>query len=36
MSKYTCENVGKKCINKAFELYDKLNFDLIVEPSAGN
>jgi hypothetical protein len=33
---YTIPTYSKKCINKVFELYDKLNFDLIIEPSAGN
>lgn len=33
---YTIPSYSKKCINKVFELYDKSNFDLIVEPSAGN
>ena len=33
---YTIPSYSKKCIDKVFELYDKTNFDLIVEPSAGN
>lgn len=33
---YTIPSYAKTCINKVFELYDKLNFDLIIEPSAGN
>ena len=33
---YTIPSYSKKCIDKVFELYDKSNFDLIVEPSAGN
>ena len=33
---YTIPSYSKKCINKVFELYDKYNFDLIVEPSAGD
>jgi len=33
---YTIETYSKKCIDKVFELYEKLNFDLIIEPSAGN
>lgn len=33
---YTIPSYSKKCIDKVFELYDKLKFDLVVEPSAGN
>lgn len=33
---YTIPSYSKKCIDKVFELYDKTNFDLIIEPSAGN
>lgn len=33
---YTNPIYSKKCIDKVFELYNKLNFDLIIEPSAGN
>lgn len=33
---YTIPSYSKKCIDKVFELYNKLNFDLIIEPSAGN
>lgn len=33
---YTIPSYSKKCIDKVFELYNKNNFDLIVEPSAGN
>jgi hypothetical protein len=33
---YTNPSYSKKCIEKVFELFDKLKFDLIVEPSAGN
>jgi hypothetical protein len=33
---YTIPCYSKKCIDKVFELYDENNFDLIVEPSAGN
>ncbi len=33
---YTNEQYAKKCIDKVFEIYDKLMFDLIIEPSAGN
>ena len=33
---YTIPSYSKKCIDKVFELYDKLSFDLIVEPSAGS
>ena len=33
---YTLPIYSKKCIDKVFELYDKLSFDLIIEPSAGN
>ncbi len=33
---YTIPSYSKKCIDKVFELYDKLQFDLIIEPSAGN
>jgi hypothetical protein len=33
---YTITSYSKKCIDKVFELYCKSNFDLIVEPSAGN
>jgi hypothetical protein len=33
---YTIPCFSKKCIDKTFELYNKLNFDLIIEPSAGN
>jgi hypothetical protein len=33
---YTVPHYSKKCIDKVFELFDKSNFDLIVEPSAGN
>jgi hypothetical protein len=33
---YTIQSYSKHCIDKVFELYDKANFDLIVEPSAGN
>lgn len=32
---YTIPSYSKKCINKVFELYES-NFDLIIEPSAGN
>ena len=33
---YTIPTYSKKCIDKVFELYDINNFQLIVEPSAGN
>lgn len=33
---YTVPTYAKKCIDKIFELYDIFNFDLFVEPSAGN
>jgi len=33
---YTIPIYSKKCIDKVFGLYNKSNFDLIVEPSAGN
>jgi len=33
---YTIPKYSKKCIDKLFELYNILNFDLIIEPSAGN
>jgi hypothetical protein len=33
---YTLPTYSKKCIDKVFEFYNKINFDLIVEPSAGN
>jgi hypothetical protein len=33
---YTIPSYSKKCIDKVFELYEKINFDLIIEPSAGN
>lgn len=33
---YTLPSYSKHCINKVFELYDKSDFHLIVEPSAGN
>ncbi len=33
---YTIPSCSKKCIDKLFELYDKSEFDLIIEPSAGN
>ena len=33
---YTIQSCSKKCIDKVFELYQQLDFDLIVEPSAGN
>ena len=33
---YTIPSYSKKCIHKVFEIYNKLNFDLIIEPSAGN
>ena len=33
---YTIPSYSKKCIDKVFQLYDKLSFDLIIEPSAGN
>jgi hypothetical protein len=33
---YTIPSRSKKCIDKVFELYDKSNFGLIIEPSAGN
>jgi hypothetical protein len=33
---YTIPSYSKKCINKVFELYDISQWDLIIEPSAGN
>jgi len=33
---YTIPSYSKKCIDKVFELHNKSQFDLIVEPSAGN
>jgi hypothetical protein len=33
---YTIPSYSKKCIDKVFELYCKQDFDLIIEPSAGN
>lgn len=33
---YTISTYSKKCIDKVFEIYNKSNFDLIIEPSAGN
>lgn len=33
---YTIPSYSKKCIDKVFKLYSKSDFDLIVEPSAGN
>jgi hypothetical protein len=33
---YTIPTYSKKCIDKVFEKYSKLSFDLIIEPSAGN
>lgn len=33
---YTLPSYSKKCIDKVIEIYDISNFDLIVEPSAGN
>lgn len=33
---YTIPSYSKKCIDKVFELYDIIKFNLIVEPSAGN
>lgn len=33
---YTVPNYSKKCIDKVFEFYNIHDFDLIVEPSAGN
>lgn len=33
---YTLPSCSKKCIDKVFAIYDKLSFDLIVEPSAGD
>ena len=31
---YTLPSYSKHCINKVFELYDKSDFHLIIEPSA--
>ena len=33
---YTIPSCSKKCIYKIYELYDVTQWDLIVEPSAGN
>jgi hypothetical protein len=33
---YTISSYSKTCIDKTFELYSESQFDLIVEPSAGN
>lgn len=33
---YTNDWYSKQCINKVFQLYDKNDFDLIIEPSCGN
>jgi len=33
---YTNVDYAKKCIDKLFELYDKSEFNLVIEPSAGN
>ena len=33
---YTISSYSKICIEKVFELYNKSDFDLIIEPSAGN
>lgn len=33
---YTIPDYSKKCIDKVFTLCDKLSFDLIIEPSAGD
>lgn len=33
---YTLPSFSKKCIDKVFEYYDITDFDLIIEPSAGN
>ena len=33
---YTLQSCSKKCIDKVFQLYNILDMDLIVEPSAGN
>lgn len=33
---YTIPSFSKKCIEKVFDLFDKSNFNLIIEPSAGN
>lgn len=33
---YTIPTYSKKCIDKVFEIYNKMDFDLIIEPSAGN
>jgi len=33
---YTLPEYSKKCIDKLFDIYNKEEFDLIVEPSAGN
>lgn len=33
---YTLPYYAKKCIEQVFKLYDKNNFDLIIEPSVGN
>ena len=33
---YTNPDYAKKCIDKVFQLYDKNDFNLILEPSAGN
>lgn len=33
---YTLKEVSKKCIDKVFTLYMVSDFDLIIEPSAGN
>lgn len=33
---YTIPSYAKNCINKVFEIREKVIFDLIIEPSAGN
>jgi hypothetical protein len=33
---YTIPSYSKQCIDKVFQLYNKSNFNLIIEPSAGN